>query len=236
MFAPSKFAPRLAKFGSIRTPQCSTVGNRLFATSILKSTVNCTDSAIFQKRPTVLMTMKSIRFFHQTSKLCKPMGEDMIKNNENLKVPNKIGTFEHYRLPKPLLDEDFNYPVFRDTMGIRWPGYWFKRKFVYVPEMEPELVVPDLEGFQLKPYVSYKAEDIETRPFTAKELFDHVYAEKIETDFKLDSKEDYTVTGEEIDNARLKALQTGADLFEENPDDGVRAPIEHVVPTGEPGS
>lgn len=182
------------------------------------------------------MATRSARCFHQTPISSKPFGEDPIKNNETLKIPNKIGTFEHYRLPRTLLEDEFSYPVCRDTMGIRWPGYWFKKKFVYVPEMEPELVVPDLEGFQLKPYVSYRTEELETRPFTAKELFDCVYADKIESDFQLESKEDYTVTSEEIDQARLKALQTGADLFEHNPDDGVRAPVEHLVPTGQPGS
>ena len=30
----------------------------------------------------------------------------------------------------------------------------------HIPEMVPELVVPDLEGFKLKPYVSYRAKEI----------------------------------------------------------------------------
>jgi hypothetical protein len=29
-----------------------------------------------------------------------------------------------------------------------------------VPEKVPELVVPDLEGFKLKPYVSYRTKEI----------------------------------------------------------------------------
>jgi len=37
-------------------------------------------------------------------------------------------------------------------------------KFVLVPEMVPELIVPDLTGFELKPYVSYKTDvEIEAR-------------------------------------------------------------------------
>lgn len=31
-------------------------------------------------------------------------------------------------------------------------------KFVHVPEMVPELIVPDLSNFELKPYVSYKTD------------------------------------------------------------------------------
>lgn len=158
-----------------------------------------------------------------------PHGEDPIKNFEDFKVPNKIGIFEHHRLPRELLDNEYNYPVCRDTMGIRYPGYWFKKKFVYVKEMEPELVVPDLTGFELKPYVSYRTEDVNTKPFTAKDLFDEVYAGKVETAFKENNVDTFDVPSENIDEARLKALQTGADLFEESPHDGVRAPLEYTI-------
>jgi large subunit ribosomal protein L41 len=158
-----------------------------------------------------------------------PAGEDPIKNFEDFKIPNKIGVFEHYRLPKALLDHEYNYPVCRDTMGIRWPGYWFGRKFVYVKEMEPELIVPDLTDFQLKPYVSYRTEEVQTKPFTAKELFDRTYASQVESAFRQDNVETFDVPPEKIDEARLKALQTGSDLFEDRPLDGVRAPIEYTV-------
>lgn len=174
----------------------------------------------------------SIRCFHRSSTLFgRSIGEHPIKNPETFKYPNQLSTFEHYKLPLPLLDNEFNYPVCRDTMGIRWPGYWFRKKFVYVAEMEPELVVPDLEGFELKPYVSYKAEEIDVKPFTARDLFDFVYAGQIESDFK-NGKQDYNISPEEIDEARLRAMQTGSDLLEENPEDGVRAPIENTVEIG----
>lgn len=158
-----------------------------------------------------------------------PHGEDPVKNFMDFKYPNQVTTFEHYKLPQDLLDWEFNYPVCRDTMGIRWPGYWFKRKFVYVKEMEPEIVVPNLDGFELKPYVSYRAEDISTPPHTAKELFDRVYASQVERDFKEKNIENYDVPQEQIDEARLKAMQTGSDLFEDDPIDGVRAPVEYRV-------
>lgn len=165
-----------------------------------------------------------VRWFHGN-----PAGEDPIKNFEDFKIPNKIGQFEHHRLPQDLLENEYNYPVCRDTLGIRWPGYWFKRKFVYVKEMEPELIVPDLTGFQLKPYVSYRTEEVLNEPFTAKELFDKVYAGEVERAFKENNVDNFDVPAEKIDEARLKALQTGADLFEDQPFDGVRAPIECVV-------
>lgn len=168
------------------------------------------------------------RSFSTTARLAgSPHGEDPIKNFEQFKWPNKVSTFEHHKLPQELLDNEFNYPVCRDTMGIRWPGYWFKRKFVYVKEMEPEIVVPDLRVFELKPYVSYRADEIDTKPFTAKDLFDAVYKDKIVNDFEQNNVEDYTVEQEEIDKARLEAMQTGSDLFEEDPLDGVRAPLTH---------
>lgn len=169
----------------------------------------------------------SNRFFHTTQKLAgAPHGEDPVKNFEDFKYPNQVSTFEHYRLPDALLDYEYNYPVCRDTMGIRWPGYWFKRRFVYVKEMEPELVVPDLEGFDLKPYVSHRTEERTVGEFTAKNLFDAIYLRQLTQDFE-EGKE-FKVSPEEIDEARLKAMQTGADLFEESPIDGVRAPPDYT--------
>lgn len=170
------------------------------------------------------------RSFHLTSKLeGAPHGEHPVKNFEDFKVPNQVGTFEHYRMPQDLLDVEYNYPVCRDTLGIRWPGYWFKRKFCYVKEMEPELVVPDLEGFELKPYVSYRTEEVDNKPFTPKDLFDSVYADRIAEEFKEKGSVELNLDQENIYEARLKALQTGSDLFEEHTVDGVRAPMKYVV-------
>ena len=54
---------------------------------------------------------------------------------------------------------------------------------IHVPEMVPELVVPDLTGFMLKPYVSYKVKDIEQKPMTPKKLFEAVYAQQVADDY-----------------------------------------------------
>lgn len=67
--------------------------------------------------------------------------------------------------------------------GVRDVGFDIDGKFVQIPEMIPELIVPSLEGFTLKPYVSYKVEEFDQGEFTAQDLFDTVYAKKIKEDF-----------------------------------------------------
>lgn len=149
-------------------------------------------------------------------------GNDPVKNFKDFLWPNEVTTFEHHKQPKHLLEKEFNYPVCRDRMEIRYPGYWFKDKFHYVPEMEPELVVPDLTGFELSPYVSYRAEDKENKPFTAKQLFNEVYRDKIIQDFKDGKIDSYEVEKEHINEARKAALKTGSDIFQDYCSTGVR--------------
>eukprot|EP00795_Rhopilema_esculentum_P016768 gene16768-8230_t len=47
---------------------------------------------------------------------------------------------------------------------------FYKGKFVVVPKKVPEFVVPDLTGFQLKPYVAWKTPRAQTEPMTAEKL------------------------------------------------------------------
>ncbi|XP_051492527.1 39S ribosomal protein L41, mitochondrial [Apus apus] len=58
------------------------------------------------------------------------------------------------------------------------------RKFILVKEMVPEFVVPNLEGFKLKPYVSYRAPEGSEPPVTAQQLFTQLVAPRIEKDVK----------------------------------------------------
>ncbi|KAM4761271.1 large ribosomal subunit protein mL41 [Cyanocitta cristata] len=58
------------------------------------------------------------------------------------------------------------------------------KKFLLVKEMVPEFVVPDLTGFKLRPYVSYRAKEGSEPPVTAKQLFDELVAPRIEKDVK----------------------------------------------------
>ncbi|XP_004613291.1 39S ribosomal protein L41, mitochondrial [Sorex araneus] len=56
--------------------------------------------------------------------------------------------------------------------------------FVQVPAMVPELVVPALTGFRLRPYVNYRAPAGDEQPLTAEQLFRDTAAPAIEKDFR----------------------------------------------------
>ena len=82
------------------------------------------------------------------------------------------------------------------------------------------IVVPDLTGFKLKPYVSYRTKEVAQEPFTAKDLFNVVYGKKILKDYKdgkLDDKGDpIEPSAEELmtaDTAISNARKTGSDIF-----------------------
>ena len=129
-------------------------------------------------------------------------------------VPNVKNAHEAAKIPKKAYDWGFyDYPMSRDPLGIRYPGYWFRRKFVYVKEMEPELMVPDLTGFQLKPYVSYRVQDVTSEPLTAENLFRQTYGNLIIDAYVSGERLEITTSKEEIEEARLRHQQTGADLF-----------------------
>ncbi|NWS49858.1 RM41 protein, partial [Probosciger aterrimus] len=58
------------------------------------------------------------------------------------------------------------------------------KKFIRIPQMVPQFIVPDLAGFKLKPYVSYRAPEGSEPPATAKQLFTELVAPRIEKDVK----------------------------------------------------
>ncbi|KAK2902546.1 large ribosomal subunit protein mL41 [Channa argus] len=58
------------------------------------------------------------------------------------------------------------------------------RKFLTIRAMIPEFVVPTLEGFNLKPYVSYRSSRGTEPPLTAQSLFNELVVPQIEKDFK----------------------------------------------------
>lgn len=139
------------------------------------------------------------------------------RNFRMIQLYNKRGSraFKLERSKNPNCD----IPI--DTRGVRPTGKWINNYWVNVPEMIPELIVPSLKGFHLKPYVSYKVTDVTKREYTARDLFDLVYADKITQDYKegklgpngepLNPSEHEKMTAEE---ARAKAEKTGTDLFE----------------------
>ncbi|XP_040260996.1 39S ribosomal protein L41, mitochondrial [Bufo bufo] len=58
------------------------------------------------------------------------------------------------------------------------------KKFVRVKEMVPEFIVPDLSGFKLRPYVSYKVPAVTEEKMTAKKLFLETAAPAIQKDIE----------------------------------------------------
>lgn len=107
-----------------------------------------------------------------------------------------------------------------DKRGVRDVGYVLNGRFYMVPEMIPEIIVPDLTDCDLKPYVSYKAADVIQSEFTAEQLFDAVYSKKIVTDFKegkLDGNGQPINPSEEEqlkpEEAVLRARKTGSDIL-----------------------
>ena len=62
--------------------------------------------------------------------------------------------------------------TFYKSRGAKGVGFHGRGgRFVLVKEMVPELVVPELAGFKLKPYVNYRAPEGTDVPLTAKRLF-----------------------------------------------------------------
>ena len=121
-----------------------------------------------------------------------------IKNKRGSKLFKQMQAESQYENPDPRypIDSKLNHYLFLiafyhllinllfSERGVRDIGFHDGKKFIEVPEMIPELIVPNLEGFTLKPYVTYKSEDVYQEEFTAKNLFDAVYAPKIAEDFK----------------------------------------------------
>lgn len=135
------------------------------------------------------------------------------RNFRKFQFPNKRGSGadkEYLRKHLELCDHRGQRPYFISKNEER----------VVIPEMIPELIVPDLTDFTLKPYVSYRAPDVVQEKFTAQDLFYCVYADKIRKDFnegKLDEDGNSVEPSAEekmtAEEAKIKAQQTGSDLF-----------------------
>lgn len=112
------------------------------------------------------------------------------------------------------------YYVLYLERGVRDTGVLVENRWIHIPEMVPELIVPSLEGFTLKPYVSYKAEGISQGEYTARDLFNEVYAKKIQEDF---NKQELHPNGDSMNpseyekltsqEAADRAKRTGTDIF-----------------------
>ncbi|XP_012267054.2 39S ribosomal protein L41, mitochondrial [Athalia rosae] len=138
------------------------------------------------------------------------------RNFRKFLLYNKRGT----RLFKEHQRTALNPVIPIDHRGVRPVGYHHDNEFITIPEMVPDIIVPSLEGFNLKPYVAYHTVNVEQSEFTPQDLFDAVYAPKIHDDFQkkklaedgspLDPNEHEKLTAED---AKRLASKTGSDLF-----------------------
>lgn len=137
------------------------------------------------------------------------------RNFRKFVIANKRGSRIHRK--QQMTD---NRELQVDKRGVRDVGYYMNGRFVTVPEMIPEIIVPDLKDCNLKPYVSYKAANVIQSEFTPQQLFDAVYSKKIVTDYKegkldeegnpLEPSEEEKLQPKEAVN---RAKRTGSDIF-----------------------
>jgi large subunit ribosomal protein L41 len=135
-----------------------------------------------------LSTVTSTRFFSTTSDLLGRMrsnsprvhfGRVVLYNKRHMPMHHKL-LFRKFEEKAMGFDDIPIHKYGCRGTGVKHPGgYW-----EHVPEMVPDLVVPNLEGFKLKPYVSYKSKDIYQEELTSKDLFHVIYGKKILKDFK----------------------------------------------------
>ncbi|XP_022069012.2 39S ribosomal protein L41, mitochondrial [Acanthochromis polyacanthus] len=90
------------------------------------------------------------------------------------------------------------------------------RKFLSIRTMIPEFVVPHLEGFKLKPYVSYRSPKGTEAPLTAQSLFAEVVAPQIKKDF-----EEGAFSKDQLEKYGFESTQEGK-LFKLYPKNYVR--------------
>lgn len=90
------------------------------------------------------------------------------------------------------------------------------RKFLPIGAMIPEFVVPPLEGFNLKAYVSYRSPKGTLPPVTAQSVFAEAVAPQIKKDF-----EEGTFTKDQLDKYGFEPTQDGK-LFRLYPKNYVR--------------
>lgn len=152
----------------------------------------------------------SVRSIHTSSAL------NGKRNFRKFLLYNKRGTREFKQRQRIAPDPDI--PI--NKRGVRDTGYTYNGKYMEVPEMIPEIIVPNLEEFNLKPYVSYKTREVYQPEFTSEDLFNAIYAKKILDDYKagklnsdgspIEPSENEKISEKE---AFIRARKTGSDIF-----------------------
>lgn len=164
-------------------------------------------------------TMNKITFFQQIFKRNISISSILYKkkNFNKFDVRNKRGTRAFKK--RQMTDPHPFIPV--DHRGVREVGLTDNNQhFNIVSEMIPKLIVPNFDDCQLKPYVSYRAQQITQSEFKPEDLFNAVYANKIISDWndkKLNddgtSKQPSNDELLESDRAWQQAKKTGSDIF-----------------------
>ncbi|GAB6018868.1 39S ribosomal protein L41, mitochondrial [Chamberlinius hualienensis] len=139
------------------------------------------------------------------------------KNFRKFLLYNKRGSWEHRRLPQ-------EKKIFYD-LGVRKTGAKTGFRYHHIDKMIPEIIVPDLTGFKLKPYVSYRVPDVIQSEFTSQDLFNACYAPQLIEDFKHNRLDESKSLGLSPEEAWTKARQTGSDMFYEKLD--IKMPLEY---------
>lgn len=144
------------------------------------------------------------------------------KNFRKFYVPSEYRGTKLFR-EKQKINPDPNIPV--ETWGVRETKIPDEHgNLVEEPELIPDMIVPDLTDFKLKPYVSYRTSEFTQSEFTAEDLFNAVYSNKIVADWNskqlngdgtpVKPSEDELLGSEE---AYQRARRTGADIFGDKP-------------------
>ncbi|XP_076060605.1 mitochondrial ribosomal protein L41 [Oratosquilla oratoria] len=139
------------------------------------------------------------------------------RNFRKFLMYGKRGTREFKEEMKREPDPEFQKLFDR---GVRPVGIKNGKKFEVIPEMIPTLIVPNLDGFKLKPYVSYRVPDVIQGEFQPQDLFNAIYANKMVEDFKAEKLDELgnPIEPSEAENltpekAKDLSRQTGADIF-----------------------
>lgn len=145
------------------------------------------------------------------------------KNFRKFYIPSEVRGTKQFRERQK---SDNPYPLIPlETYGVRetFTRDEYGNK-IDVPEMIPDMIVPDLTDFKLKPYVSYRTSEFTQTEFTAEDLFNAVYSNKIVDDWnKKQLNEDGTSKQPSEDEqlgpeeAFKRARKTGAHIFGEKP-------------------
>jgi len=166
----------------------------------------------------------SYRFKQYGNTPDKPLPNYKYKQSEypidDFHIHNKRGTKQFKR-------DQFNsrrpkYPDIKiHHYGVRNTAIQHDFGMEPIPEKIPELIVPDLEDCDLKPYVSYATPDIYQDELTSQDLFNAIYGPKIVQDFKTGKLDESGASLEpspdemmQSDEAFVRARQTGSDIFQ----------------------